>query len=206
MNELVQNSCNNGHLEIIKILFNSPFEFTFNRPHEIQCFFTNAIKAGQIEIAKYLIDTPSVKIGSNFTTPYFGAIAAAEYGHLDILKYILEPSKNYLINSINPEAQIVEAACRKDNVPILQYLMTLPNYNLQKNLEKGFESALHESNLNNLRYMIFDLNIEKNQNINRYLKKYKNDEVEKMFIIRDLNNSLQSELISSQNKNKTMKV
>jgi ankyrin repeat protein len=203
---LLEISCIHGSLDIVKNLFNSVFEPVINSPHKIQCFFTHASKNGHIDIVKYLIDTPAVKIGDNFTTPQFGAMVAAEHGHLDIVKYLLDPNKNYLVNSIQPESEIFESACRKNNLPILQYLVTLPNYNVQKNIEKGFESSLYKGNLDNLKYIVFDLNIERNSNVNFYLKKYKNDEVERMFQIRDLHNNLHSNMELNTSVNKKPKV
>jgi hypothetical protein len=210
MTAMINESCSNGHLDIVKLLLGSIFEQTLNNPHSIQNYFTNACKYGHLEIVKYLIDTPSVKIGSNFTTPFWGTIVAAEYGQLDVLKYLLEPSKNYLVNSPNSEGKILEAACRNNNVPILQYLVSLPNFTSPKNLESSFEVALEKGCLENIRYFVFDLNIEKNKYLSKLIKKNLTPssatEVEKMFDSRDLSHSLQIELPVVQNKDKKMKV
>lgn len=207
---MMNESCVNGHLYIAKFLLVSIFENTLNNPHNIQNYLTNACKYGHLEIVKYLVDDPSVNIGSNFTTPYWGAITAAQYGQLDILKYLLEPSKDYLSNSRSPEAKILEAACRHDNVPVLQYLASLPNFTAPQHLEGAFQVALERGCLENIRYFIFDLNIENNQYISKLIKKNLTSpsiaEVERMFNSRDLSNSLQTELPALQNKNKQMKV
>lgn len=208
---MMENCCSYGQVEIAKILMESEFEKFLNNPHKIQDYVTKASENGHLEVIKYLVNTPTVKIGSNFTTPFWGAMRAAEHGQLNVLKYLLNPTKDYLINSPNSEGKILEAACRKDNIPVLQYLITLPKYNLQQNLEKGFETALRSSTIENLKYFIFDLNIEKNKDVSyimgkNYVSHSVKLEVEKMFDARDLKKSLQTELPALENKTKKIKV
>jgi hypothetical protein len=205
---MIKECCILGRLEIMKVLFESPFEKYFNNSLNISQFMNYSSQYGHIDIVKYLTDTPSIKINHNSTILYFGTMCAAQYGHLNILKYFVETHENYMSNIPNPEKEIFDAACCKDNnILVLQYLISLPNYNLQKNLAKGFETACEKQALENLRYLIFELNIEKTESIKKYLNTYPNKDVEKMFEIRDLNNSLQNNLLtSSKNKNRTMKV
>jgi hypothetical protein len=135
--------------------------------------------------------------------------------NLDAVRYFV--SSNTLINSdtvqyidIKFDTSFIQFACKHNNVDILHYLITDPGVinKLDIHNDNGelFTHVCKNGNIEIAQYLIFEQNIKKTEKISDYFLRFPNSAIEKMFDLRDLNESLVIELNSEPLHKKKIKL
>jgi hypothetical protein len=134
---------------------------------------------------------------------------SCRFGNLDEVRYLLT----------SPELQIhadaekfidsgLELACSGGHLELIKYLLFSPELKKNANLHAyehdyihtPFVNALSANQLKIIEYFIFELNIERKPYIDEYFKYSPNPQIENLFILRDLNNSMPINEITLENK------
>jgi ankyrin repeat protein len=125
-NDAIQIACKNGQLEILKYLFNTlPQNYNINN-YDVDRLCTSpspldyAVKAGNIEIVKFLIESENLTPKLDLETALYCAVHNSQE---TIVKYLVE-IKGQLVS----DQEIIEA-CRNGNTEIFECLLT--KYNQQ---------------------------------------------------------------------------
>jgi hypothetical protein len=158
-----------------------------------------ACRDNNIEETEYLLNnkdlTSSENIHYNLDSAF---LTACQQGHFEIVKLLC--TSPWSKEKININANKGEAIRKVFGLDIVKYLLTSPDLkehiNVHIKKDSAFKSALERKDLDVLSFFIFDLDIDKTPYIEKYLQLMPNNEVEKMFAIRDLNRSLNNELES----------
>lgn len=165
------------------------------------------------EYTKKILSSPKKEyLGHIFNT---AASISAWNDNLDAIKYFI--SSDALISSetveyidINPHATLVQFACNHNNVEILHYLITGVGVKYKLNIhddnDKLFIHVCNNNQINVAKYLIFDQHMKKTTHISDYLLRFPNANIEKMFELRDLNESLVVELNSEQSYKRKSKL
>ncbi len=138
--------------------------------------FTDACSMDQVEVIKYLFENHYGKDELNINAIYSGFIQTCRYGSLKSLKYIWE----------NTELKDSEE--------------------LSTNLSTIFGLAHIGNHLDIVQYMIFNLDIEKDEIVKGYLKSNPNEKVNQWFELRDLNSDLSDNLSTTDNNVRKIKI
>lgn len=155
---------------------------------ELNYEFYCACQKGKLKLVKYLLTSSDLKYHAN----------------VRFNKYL-----NRFNNRLHDDAGFTEA-CFYGHFEVVKFLLTaheLKEYpDIHARNDTGFISALFNRRLDILQFLIFDMNIEKTEHIEKYLKENPNKQVENMFQKRDLNNKLEEELYCDRLNDKKMKV
>ncbi len=220
-----------GHIDIVKFLTSSKQlkEKSYQVNHKADAYI-QANKQGHFEIVKFFLSHPTTAKAEkrlNIFALESDVIAnVCESGNVELLSYLLEskdleihkeklisdPSlKNHLKKQLN---QGLVRACRRGHLNIVKYLT--------KNLEEEFYADIHcfkdspvkeaffGGNLNILEYLIFDVDIQKTNEIEEFLIGIETnkqstphpisfEKLENLFKARDFNKKLQKELPHQNN-------
>lgn len=172
-----------------------------------------ACDEGDLEMVKYVLTSDEIEKHANISLEGNKAlINACAKGHLEIVKYLLtspELKKHANINVQNGKA--LDYACFKGHLEVVKYLTTSEDLkkriDINKNITRSFSSALESNAPDLIWYFMVDLNIEKTPGVERALKAHPNKQAEKLFELRDVNKSLQSELnVATENKKPKIKI
>lgn len=207
----LSDACWHGHLHVAKYLLTSPElieHANLNNHEEKNCgSLLNACGAGHFEIVQYLLTSPELKehafINASFMPPLD---AACESGHFEIVKYLLTSP------DIQEHAEIsissLVSAVSKDQLDILKYLLNTTNLQKNCNIHEHndflFKRAIYHESTMCMEYLIFDFNINLTDSINNYLnnpektKENFTEQIKKMFLAREINQSLEKELSSDK--------
>lgn len=194
---LFDNACSNNQIGMVKYFINSSYwSNDFNNYFIISENAREVCHVGSLELIEYFFNEPKIKDKNNLYS--FILDAATCYGRLDIVEYILENFSNnaaIYISIIN--GQMLNNACSYGHLDIIKYFFNSEaSNNSHRDILKEdlFKMAINNNNTEVLQYLIMDLNIKKNKVVKDTLKKTSNPEIERMFHVRDLNQSLQGEL------------
>lgn len=227
LNSSLISACEDGDLETVKIVLTSEnldlhadvlghvgsvINYNLKFPLSAAC------KEGHLEIVKYLLTSPDLKQHADVEQfQYYAVFEACTYGHLDIIKYFFtspDLKEQIDINIVNDGSTLLnEAACR-GRVELVKFLLESPELKEHSNIHEhhdfAFTVALNyntEQHRELIKYLIFDFNIAKTDDIKKHLEENPNKEVEKWFEARELNKSLEKELLSDKiDKSKKNKI
>jgi hypothetical protein len=166
----------------------------------------HACENGHLEIIKYLLTSQELKEHAHIDTKYSPFVAACRKNQLEVVEYFLNAPeiKDKISKKIIKDG--VEIACRNGQVEPIKYLFEKTDLKNEENFHKFlieiFELALEYKNLEVMRYFVFDLDMDKNNKINKSLKKHPNKEVENWFELKNMNTDLTNELVYSNDNNK----
>jgi hypothetical protein len=204
------NAIKGGHLDILKLLWNSSFknEENFDRYH-LDTYAQQVCIYDRFDILKFMLDHPALikNKGNDFMDKLPRYVAS--YGRLDMFKYLVEnfPNDSGLMDNIK-QGDILIKASRNGHLNIVDYLFTndeIKDYiDIHLYNDEAFKVIYDDNQLDVLKYFIFNLNIEKTQDIIAHIK---NDpQILKMFNSRDLNASLHQELDDNTKNIKKIKI
>lgn len=194
---LFDNACSTNQISMVKYFINSPYwSSDFNNYFIISENAREVCNVGSLKLIEYFFNEPKIKDKNDLYS--FILDAATCYGRLDIVEYILENfSNNPSIHISIINGQMLNNACSHGHLDIIKYFFNSESsQNSHRDILKEdlFKMAITSENIEVLQYLIMDLNIKKNQVIKDALNKTPNPEIERMFHVRDLNQSLQGEL------------
>lgn len=228
LNSSLIDACEKSDLETVEILLTSE---NLDMHADILCStgkaenynlqfpLSVACKNGDLDIVRYLLTSPDLKKHADIKQEqYYALFDACMYGHFDIVRYFLtspELKEHPSVHVIGfDNISLLNEATTRARVNIVKYLLESPELSEHPDIHEdedfAFKSCLiykTEEHKELLKYLIFDFKIEKTEDIIKHLKEQPNEEVEKWFAIRDLNQSLENELVSDRiNKNKNNKI
>jgi ankyrin repeat protein len=166
--------------------------------------FIDACENGHLEVVKYLLTSPELKKHVNIHVfNDYGFRFACVNGHLNIVQYLLTSPD--LKNHANIHSQNdlgFQWACGKGHIKIVQYLLTSVDLkdhaNIHADDDYGFKYVCSNGQLELIKYFIFDMAIKKTKAIIKYLNEHPDEQIEKMFNIRELNDKLDKNLSSDK--------
>jgi hypothetical protein len=203
-------ACANDKTDIIKCLMDSPeLHNRINREHYITEYFKIACANGRLKTVEYLSTADNINRENPKLLFSIGLTYATRDGKLNITKYLLEHFKDLINEDVIKTGQLVNTACEYGELEILKYLHSiniLNKDNIHQDDDANFRIAYDNNKLEIIRYFIFDLNMDKTEDIKQILSEKKNKEIEHMFALRDLNKELHSDLEVKQSINKKLKV
>jgi ankyrin repeat protein len=168
-------AASNGNLEVVKLLVespNSPKGFFIHKDNAL----LQACENGKLKVVKYLINTyPSFLKKRDKKFLHYCGCVAAKWGHTKVLDYLF--SLNH--PDFNPEilkgGSLLCYACITGNLESLKYLFSKPgvmeHINIHCERDLPFKHVLGSADLNAIKYLIFDLNINKTNYITELLDK-----------------------------------
>lgn len=170
-----------------------------------------AVSYGELKVVKYLLTSPELKehasIHSNSNNNNNPLQIACISGYLDIVKYLLSSPelKEHANVNVNSNHCFIESLAM-GNIDIAQYLLTFEEVknhpNIDKHKERIFGKAVAHLNskegykrMNAIKFLIFDLNLERTQQIDNYMSdNIFTDKIEELFASRALKECLNKEL------------
>lgn len=214
VHKMLLHSSMKNQFGIIKCIWESnEARYDFQPKDEIKELVKTACKNGSLDIVTYLLEQPDFNRDDS-EIPFVGILFASSYGNLNIIQYILKNFTNSSVLTMGLEnGSVLDAACEEGRLNVVKYFFESPEvkikFKLQDKDDLLFKSAYDHNQFEILQYFIFDLNLEKNESIKEYMTHCFKNEVDNMFKIRDLKQSLTNELDDSINhsyQNKKLKV
>ena len=202
-------ACLNNQVNMLKYFLNSPhWSSSFNNFFILSENAREVCNGGSIEVIKYFLNEPNIKEQNQL---YDFIIDSAAYcGRLDIIQYILENfSNNQAIKMNIANGNMLSNACDYGHLDIIKYFFSSEvsqNEHRDNLKEKLFKIAHKNNHIDIVQYLIMDLKIEQTKPIKDALDKKPNSEIEKMFVIRDLSQTLQGELSNKLSISKKPKI
>jgi ankyrin repeat protein len=228
LNSSLISACQHGIFDEIKFLLNSP-KLTIHADilattgnigsYSLKTPLSAACKDGHLDVVKYLLNATELKQHADIKQKKYHALfEATMYGWFDIVKYLLELpelKENYSINMIgNDGGTLFGEAAHRGRVDIVKYLLESNEFkkhiDVHENEDFAFKCGLRyntDEHKDLIKYLIFDHNIKKTENIKKHLKTYPSVDVEKWLELNDLNHTLENELVSVKiDRNKQIKL
>jgi ankyrin repeat protein len=192
-----------GHLDIVKFLLtddNVDYIDIFENPNS----FISACGSGELEIVKYLLVSPDIKVHVDPQKYVIGFQRACANNYVNVAKYLLEDTD--LLQNITSSTykEIFSNVRRYSSVDALDYLLKNTYINEHVDINSQFITAIQDKNFEIVKYFIFEYDIKKDQKIEESIKD--NIEIQNWFKVRDLKQNLNNELIISQEENKSKRL
>lgn len=179
---------------------------------ELNAAFLKACEHGELNKVKYLLTSPELELHADIHCDNnWGLATACDSGHMNIVQYLLtSPDLKEHADIHAHYSYALNWACASEKFEIARYLLTSSeltehaNVHLQSDIL--FKSACLGAKTKLLEFLIFEINIQRTDEINEHLRNKPNEEAEKMFRIRELNEKLNHELQPGENISKKSKI
>lgn len=207
--EIFIRACMHGHLDLVQEFINDPYTSKhMNCNYVINEALLESSYTNSLDIISYLINEPKIVRSDKFYSKcYLAALHAAQEGHVDTLKSLLNLKHLDKSNrSILENGRILEYACNKKQYNVIKYIYTEPELQGFFNKDNCFKYVCIKKDFDVLRFFVCDLNIEKTQIISDFLSKNEYRDIENLFELRKLNQHLNVELDSNKNTIKKLKL
>lgn len=210
--QMLEESGRNKHLEIIKCVLESDYLMGLVKKGvpEQRCFQT-ACDVGDLPTIKYLFE--DLKINLHYLYISVGCGELVKHNHIESLQYVLsQPQAEEFLKKEIRFPNLIKNACENGQVEILEYLVSFPKLQVNNqsylfiNPTAMLKSAIVYEQKEIIRFLICNLDIEKNDEIIDYLKNNPNQEIDKLFALKELNKTLNSELKIEENNTKRLKL
>lgn len=215
----LSSACQTGHLHIVKYLLESPELEKHSHIPFINGSVNNPIVISasikHLDMFEYLISISKEKDIRLVDHISKASSKAASHNDLNFIKNFIEIGKKHNDEIISSMLEgIIYGACYENNVDILKYIFKSQELSKHVDIHKDDDSIFRllliksrkDKPLDVLQYFIFDLNIEETENIKKARSTYKREFVEKMFELRQFNQTLNNDLTINQNKHKQFKI
>ncbi len=207
---LFEKACSKGSLEDVREIL----QRSKDRPIDyinINDGLRVASSNNHLEIVKYLFTSEEVPVKPDIHYDNDAALFGACYrGHVEMAKFLLsskELQEHADINSRNSNAFVY--ACENNHLNLVKLLLSetlVPKVNIHAQDDYAFITAIQHKNLDIVQSLVFDFNFPKTQNIEQFLIKNPNEEVQRMFTIRELSERLGEQLKAEEVKSKKLKI
>lgn len=189
-----------GHLDIVQYLLTSnSLKEHADIHYNDDTALLNCCKNGHLILVKYLLESPELKEHANIHVEIadmkeYPFLIAAEYNQDDIVKYLMSLTGKYKLSIEENNFGVLKEYLLKGNLPMFQYIMEHETINIHLDNDYCFNNACHRKNYEILSYLIFDLNIQRSEFINKQLIDNPDKNIEQMFEKRTLNENLNEKL------------
>jgi ankyrin repeat protein len=192
-----------GYLDIVRF-FMEDGRIDYLDIHKNPNAFISACGSGELEIVKYFMSSPYIKVHTDPEKYVLGFKKACANNYVNIAQYFLEDTD--LLQSLVTEnyKEIFSNACTCSCINILDYLLKNTYINEHVNMESHFLKAVEHNNLEVVHYFIFEHGIKKTEKIEQHIKD--NKEIQTLFNTRELKNELSNELGSFKDEVKSKRL
>jgi len=216
LNEAFLDACHEGNLDKVKFLLNSPeLNNNANIHYQEDSGIHQACENGHLHILQYLLTSPELKEHADIHSKNDWVLTiACNEGFLDIVKYLLTSPD--LKEHSNFKAEQLDYAIHLENMDIVDYLLNSSDlkekYNVHIDNDKIFKNSCEFADKKMLHYLIYELNIDRTDEINNYLAEPNGrpnnlkSEAKNMFEMRDLKKDLNKELPDNNESTKKLKL
>lgn len=188
--------------DLVKYLLTSPeLKHHADINYEFDYIFEHACSGGHLELIEFIMDTPTLNRKINpLKSCIKGIKLTARNEQLECLKYFENKHKE-IDKNIDYFPGVINALtlCK---ISTFKYLINkhLECNELGEEEYKTFSAIFKTNRLDFIQYLIFDLNIPKTENIELLMEKNPlKEQINNLFSLRELNQSLTDELPNSQN-------
>lgn len=201
VNSLFSKACTDDDQALVKYLLTSK-EMKYNADihHSDDYALRTACRKGNLELVRYyltsfdLTEHANIDVKNNYP---FNIACSMDY--LELVEYLLTSPE--LKKNSNLDIDGFANACSYGHLDIIKYLLTSSDLkehiNLYAHDNKSFRWALENNQYEVLQFLIIDMKMEVNNSLKEYLDFQSNDEVNKMFELAALNQSLKDELVQN---------
>lgn len=203
-----------GHVDICKAIWNAPgLNHSFNNTISLKNLLSKGFEGGHIDVINFFENKLKVKKVNFNSTITSGLISAASKGHIEVIRlFFLNKDYEELINFEFRTGAIIYAASGHNQLKVLQFLLETEGvkekYNIHMDNDCIFKLAYENFHYDVLKYLIFELNIDKTSQIESHLIKNtsRDENCKNWFESRELKNILNKELFNHQESNHTKKL
>lgn len=173
----------------------------------------SACRTGDLELAKYILTSPELDNHADIhAIEDVGFDWACFNGHLNLVKYLVGSSdlKENIAVSAN-EYGGLNSACLSGYLDVVQFLFKFIDNQLP-NINEIHANACRNATINKhydvISFLIVNQNMQRTQEFNNWLKEHPDEQIEKIFELRELNKSLNHDLVIDEklNNKKKMKI
>ncbi len=203
-----------GHLDICKVIWDTPkLNRYINNVTSLKNLLEKGLTNGHLNTSKFILDKLNEKNVNYNMVISSSLIKSVQNGHLNIVKhFLLDKPFDYLYQTEFKSNSLLNSACGYNQLKILQFLLETDSikdkYNIHKDNDCLFKLACENEHTDIIKYFIFDYKIENSHYIQDHLKASQNrfEYITKWFELRDLQQSLNQDLINKEVTNKKLKV
>lgn len=200
-----------GQMELVKyLLLSKELPVNAKLPDDNYFAYQMASQKGHMDLVKYYLHSSDLKFKPNpLTYNHSGPKNAAWNNHLDLLEYFLTAESLEIKADIHAcNESYLFAAINNENIEMLKFLLKSKKLKEHSDIhhknDLAFRTALKDNKMLVLEYLICDYEIERNENIDKAIKKRK--DIQKMFEMRNLYKRLVNNLPKKTQKKKTEKI
>ena len=202
---------NAGKTNVLDYFLNSEEFAPFITNEKIMEFFYSACNSDHISALNYLVKLPKfIQYNNLHDAWHYGCLLASEAGKTNVLDYFLN-SENFAPFIDN--GKIIDffiKGCSRNHINVLEYLAKLPkfiqNNSLNEACNKGMIHACDKNAIESMRYLIFNLKMNLDNDTKDHLIAAGRDDILNLFKIRELNENLSSNLNINKQPNKKIKI
>lgn len=181
--------------EKFKELIKNPFKNKFGIEDSVEIF--QFCEVGDLNSIKKIIESRKFK-GSFPSSGHMFSIACRN-GHLPIVEYMLLPENNNVFAGIySDKSKAIQVACTNKHLDVTKYLINHQTFKDYINIHIEHDSIFKKSCINEdieiLRFLIFELKINKTEEIEKFIDNFPNLQGVKMMQTRDNYENLTKEL------------
>lgn len=212
---LIKKCCELNSLEILEYLLGychgyrgeyilEELQYQINEGSLIAC------EIGTVEILDYLLNSKEIKLNAKIDSDAM-FYRACSNNQVKVLEYLFKHPKVQQDRDFGIKSgELLQLACAYSDLNTIKFILTYPEFkdkiNIHTKRDVLFDTLIRNRKTDVIQYLIFDLNIEKTQEIKEFLKRTTTAEIEKMFTIRDLNGELRDELKGNISNHKKIKL
>lgn len=201
-----------GHFDIVQYLLTSnELKEHADIHYNDDTALLNCCKYGHLVLVKYLLESPELKEHSNIHVEIadmkqYPFLIAAEYSQNNIVKYFMSLTGENKLSIEENDFGVLKEYLLKGDLPMFEYIMEHETINIHLDNDYCFTNACHRKNYQFLSYFIFDLNIQRNESIDKQLTDHPDKKIEQMFEKRTLNKKLNEKLAIDISKSSKVKI
>lgn len=216
IDEKLLDACEEGDLNKVRLLLtNSGYEYHANIHYQENAPLHQACEHNHLHIVQYLLTSPELKKHADIHSRNDWALTlACNEGHFEMVKYLLASPD--LKEHSNITVDQLYYAIKLEHYDIVDYLLISPdlkkNPTLNMDEDYIFKQTCEYADMKTMQYLIYDLDIKKTKELNKYLEKSTGrpgrlvSEAKKMFELRDINKQLNKDLLDNQEFKKKPKI
>jgi hypothetical protein len=180
----------------------------FNNQHSINHALILACINNELDVVKFCLTSPELKLHADIHADEDEPLRnACKFGHLDIVKYLVaSPEIKEHACPQHPDNIFIYSAYDNNRVEIIKYLLGSPEVinkpDIHINNDETFIYCTQYKVYDIVNCLIFDLNIEKTNNINEFLTNHPDEKITSWFNLRDLNKELNESLDINESQKK----
>jgi len=217
--KLLLTACEEGDIKMMKCILSSSYKRKELKDYNnIASVIKLACKNNNWDAIFYLLTSPlidrfncSVTDFNNYNLTHVAFAQCANLGNINTLEKLLDTFyESESTNDSLKNGNLLIDAIMEGHLNVVKFLFSSPKtkekLNIHKNDDQPFKCAYNNNHIDILKYFIFDLNIEKTLEIDKFLKKKSDLEIDKMFETRSLKNSLSHDLSNRGTTNRKTKI